>query len=147
MCGRVACLVEIVEKIAIAIEVGVGMSTDFFQLFLSIRSQGTGRSVGYRLVAKLGKLVGIEELRQLGSFLKVVLTTIVDAQLLVALSTLGLNKDNTISGTCTIDGSSGSILQYGDALDVIGVEVRKTSLTIRSSRTESWHTIDNEQRC
>ena len=121
------------------------MCTDFFQLLLSIRSQSAGRSVGNGLVAKLGKLVGIEELRQFGSFLEVVLTTIVDAQLLVALSALGLYEDNTISGTCTINGSSCSVFQYGDTLDVIGVEVGKTSLTIRSSRTESWHTIDDEQ--
>ena len=123
------------------------MCADFFQLLLSIRSQGAGRSVGNGLIAKFGKLVGIEELRQLGGFLEVVLATVVDAQLLVALSTLGLYEDYAIGSTRTIYGSSCSVFQYGDALDVIGVEVRKTSLTIRSSRTESWHTIDNEQRC
>ena len=75
------------------------MSADLFQLLLGIRSQGAGRSVGNGLVAKLGKLVGVEELRQLGGFLEVVLTTVVDAQLLVALCTLGLYEDYAIGST------------------------------------------------
>ena len=40
-----------------------------------------------------------------------------------ALSTLGGDEDNSVGGTRTVDSGRGSVFQYGDAFDVVGVHV------------------------
>ena len=71
------------------------------------------------------------------------------------LATFGGDKDDTVAGTCAVDGCGSGILQYGDGLDVVGVErfqqVVGVSRLIDCARTEAsgvvhGETVDDNQR-
>ena len=93
----------------------------------------------------MGKFVGVKEIRQLGSFLQIVLPAIVDAQLLIGAGTFGLNQDYAVGSARTVHSSGSGILEHGDALDVVGVKIGQSGLAVGGIGAESWHAIDYEQ--
>ena len=64
---------------------------------------------------------------------------VVYLQRLVLLTTLRGDDHHTVSSTGTVDGTSGSILQHLDRLDIVWREVA-------DGRTHG-HTVDHIQRC
>ena len=93
----------------------------------------------------MGKFVGVEKFGQLGSFLQIVLSAIVDVQLLIGTGTFGLNQDYAVGSARTVHSSGSGILEHSDALDVVGVEVGQSGLAVGGVGAESWHAIDYEQ--
>ena len=120
------------------------MCANLFELSIRIGCQRRAAILD-SLVAQLGKLIGIQEVGQVSGFLQVELSAIVQVQLLLAACPLGLHKDDTIGSTGTIDSCSCSVLQYGDTLDIIGVKVAQSHLTIAGVCTKTGHTVDNQQ--
>ena len=59
---------------------------------------------------------------------------------LAGLALLGGHENNAVGGTCTVDGSGGSILQDVDALDFVGVKTIEAVV----GRT-GVHTVDDKE--
>ena len=90
------------------------------------------------LVLQNGVIHGTRHVAPLPSRLPAVREVVVDLSLAL-LSFLGGDENHTIGGTCTIDGTRGSVFQHFNRLDVRGVHAFHTVLV-------GGHTVYNIKR-
>ena len=110
--GHVLVLIEVVailrtQTIVGSHVVGVGLTIS--------RSIAPGR---------INHVVGVHTILYIGQRAQLIVHVVVHLQTLVLLTTLGRDKDNTVSTARTIDSRRSSILQYVHRLDVVGRDIR-----------------------
>ncbi len=134
-------LVKVVEHILIAIHIGVGAYQRQVVGLVHIGTVSLNRTV-----VKFGKLICVEEFRQISGFLEVILSAEVHAGTTLVVAALGLYKDHTVCGACAVNGGCSRVLQNRDALDIVGVQVAESHLAIGSVGAETRHSIYHKQR-
>ena len=94
---------------------------------------------------ELSEGIGIEHVDLLGYGLHRTCHVDVYARLRTCLTLLGGNQNHTVRSTATIDGGCRSILQDGEALDVVRVNGVQNVTTADACSTDR-QTVDNDQR-
>ena len=122
-----------------ALPIGVGLAHIFLGVLTSRRALCEGG------VDVLAELFGTHNLHLVRVYRNAQRAVVRHAGF-VATALLGGDDNNTIRCTRTIDCSSRSIFQYGERLDIVGVNQRQRVGHTRTGVACYGHTVDNNQR-